>query len=337
MLTFTVGLSLAACGSHGAAKDVDAGTKSPASDAPVDAPPLTLSEFCDGFMTANARLLSRCLSGSVTTWAAEVPAQYACPSLLAAEAAGRVTYDPTDAAACLAAYASLSCSDVLVGPMICNAPLSGTAANGASCFSDGDCGGSDYCLGAGSGNSACTGKCTPLLAAGAPCTSPEECVLGYACGGNAGSTTCISDIHPLANEGASCAPVAATLPSIQCAPGLRCSHTTKTCETTVLQGGTCTPGEGLCETFTYCDTPTSSCKGPAGQGGPCGSQADGETMECQPGLFCNLTSATSLTGTCTPLGGAGAPCAGGGACVSGTCNDQGDAGGGACSTPCTEE
>ena len=161
-------------------------------------------------------------------------------------------------------------------------------------------------------------------------------MLGYACGGQAGSTSCISDIHPLASQGESCAAVAPTMPSIQCAPGLRCSHATSTCETTVAQGGTCTPGEGLCETFTYCDTPTSSCKGPAKQGGMCGSEADGETMECLPGLFCNLSSTTSLTGTCAPLSGAGAPCAGGVACISGTCANVGDAGG-TCTTPCTEE
>jgi hypothetical protein len=293
--------------------------------------PMTLSAFCSAFMTANSAILARCLGGAASVWATEVPAQYSCASLEAAVAAGRVTYDGSQAASCLDAYPTLSCSDLLVGPPACTGPLGGTIANAAACFTDGDCGGADYCSGAAHGTAACQGTCAPLLAAGAACSASEECVSGFTCGGNPSSPTCISDVHPLANKGESCAALPPTMPSIQCAPGLSCELHTTVCEPTVADGAACTPGQGLCETFTYCDPTTMTCKAYAGSGGVCGTTPAQETMGCLPQTWCKMQSPMDPTGVCSPLGGAQAACSGDYQCISGACVRE------ACTAPCTEE
>jgi Dickkopf N-terminal cysteine-rich region len=309
-------------------------SSSPATHAADASAPMTLGAFCDAFMAANAAILSRCLGGDESLWASGIPAQYSCSALSAAVTAGRVLYDPTQAPACIGAYPELSCTDLLVGPTECDGPLAGTAKDGAACFGDGDCGGASYCGGIGHGQSACSGFCTPLLAAGATCTATQECAIGYTCGG-APMLTCISDRHPLADEGKSCAPVMPTMPSIECAPGLSCSHATLTCAKTVEQGGACVPGEALCETFTYCDGASKTCKPYAGAGGTCGAATGGETMGCLPGFYCAMESPMSPTGACTALGKSGAPCTEGFECASASCGTPTNKG--VCSTPCTEE
>jgi len=302
---------------------------------PADGASMSLGDFCAGFMTATAQLLSRCLGGAESTWAAELTAQFSCSSLAAAVAAGRVVYDPMEASACLAGYPILSCTDLLVGPPVCAAPLGGTVANGGTCLADGDCKGASYCSGVGNGNASCQGKCAPFIAAGQSCLSTEECATGYTCGGIPGSLTCISDRHPLANIGASCGAVAPTMPSIECAPGLSCHLATFVCATTVEEGGVCTAGEGLCETFTYCDSSSHTCKSDPGEGGVCGSAPSGELMRCLPGLYCKLPTDTSPTGTCATLGAGGAACTGDFECASDSCSSQSTTG--TCSTPCTQE
>jgi hypothetical protein len=320
----TLGIAVSAC-SSGSSGSGGAGQP--------DASSLSLAQFCEEFTDANAALLSRCLGGEANTWAMEVPPQYSCASLESAVKAGRVTYASAEAAACIAAYPSLSCSDFLIGPSVCSAPLSGTAESGAACFADGDCSGSNYCKGVGNGNSACQGKCAPLLAAGSACTMTEECVVGYTCSGEPPNLTCISERHPIASLGGSCAPVAPTGPAILCGPGLRCNRQTLTCATTANEGDACTPGEGMCVTFTYCDSSSKSCRPDPGSGGMCGSTPAGELMTCLPGLYCKLPSDISPIGTCVPLGGPGAACSGNFECASDSCDSQT----GECSTPCTEE
>jgi hypothetical protein len=291
---------------------------------------MSIDEFCSAFMTANDVLLNRCVGGAVATWAEELPAQYSCPSLEAAVAAGRVKYQASMADSCLNAFPTLTCADLFIGPMTCDGPLAGTVANGASCFGDGDCDGASYCKGSGYGQSSCDGKCAPLIAAGAACTPIEECAIGYTCGSTG---ICISDIHPLASEGQSCAILPPTKPQIQCGPGLTCNHESFLCGPTVAAGGACVPGEGLCETFNFCDATTRKCVADPSEGGTCGLSSMGEIMECLPHLYCNLPSAMSETGTCSPLGASGDACTGNYQCVSGFCPVATDT----CSAPCTQE
>jgi hypothetical protein len=295
-----------------------------------DAATMSVSEFCNAFMTANNVLLNRCVGGAEATWAEELPAEYACPSLEAAVAAGRVAYHASLAESCLNAFPTLSCADLFVGPMTCEGPLAGTVANGATCFGDGDCSVSSYCRGSGYGQSSCEGKCAPLLAPGAACTPIEECAIGYTCSTNG---ICITDIHPLASEGQSCALLPPTKPSIQCGPGLSCNHASFLCGPTVQLGGACVPGEGLCETFTFCDATTRKCVPDPSAGGTCGLSSMGEIMECLPHLYCNLPSAMSETGTCSALGASGDACTGNYQCVSGFCAVATDT----CTAPCTQE
>jgi hypothetical protein len=321
---FAVGFGVVACSSS-SAKSTDKDASSPGD---VTIGPMSIAEFCNAFITANNTLFSRCLGGPVSTWALELPPQYSCASLEAAVAAGRVKYVASQAASCLEAYPSLSCSDLYLGPMECFGPLGGTAANGAACLTDGDCGGSSYCSVL---DGSCQGTCAAALAAGASCPVLDSCVPGYICGGDSSSMTCISNVHPLANEGHSCAPVAATMPSIQCASGLTCSPHTSMCTKAVPEGAACTPGDELCAMFSYCDSSTMTCKAWVGAGETCGPTAAGEHIECLPQLFCKMATPTSPTGTCEPLGGAGASCAGGYECASDSCSPSG------CSTPCTQE
>lgn len=330
-VALALSLGIFGCSSSSPVNDkTDAALDAPSKD--VSTGPMDIATFCGAFRNATDALLSRCVGGSEAIWGEYFPP---CSALEAAVSAGRVTYQPSKVSACLVAFPSLSCSDLLIGPNACFGPLGGTVANGGPCYADGDCRGDSYCSGVGPGKSSCVGKCAKLLPGGAACTEMDSCAAGYLCGGVPTSMTCVSDVHPLADEGDSCAPVAPTKPSIFCAPGLSCNRQNFRCAPTGKLGGACTPGDALCETFTYCDSKTSKCVSDPGVGEVCGVSPAGELMRCLPRLYCKLPTPTSATGSCASLGGKGAACSADEQCTSETCNNG--TGGGACSAPCTAE
>jgi hypothetical protein len=129
----------------------------------------------------------------------------ALPHWQASIAAGRLEYDASAAGGCVAASASLSCTeyaDSMSGQG--NTSLAGTCrpflipkvANDGACSDDNECT-SDNCV---QTSSSMDGTCKPMPAAGEPCDS--SCVDGYYCGYASGQTmdTCL----PLKANGTQC-------------------------------------------------------------------------------------------------------------------------------------
>jgi hypothetical protein len=290
--------------------------------------------FCTDVLEAEATLLSKCLGGSAKTWAADLGQLEPCTELGAAATAGRVTFTGgSNATTCLSDFQSLSCTGgaAPTTPAACYEALSGAVKSGGTCYSDYDCSTADFCKGLGSGS--CTGTCTALVAAGAACAAGESCVAGYECTG-----TCTKAAAATAGAalGAECGYMASTMTITACAGGLACNGAAQppVCVAQVAEGAACTPGAGVCETFTYCDPTSKTCKSYPQAGGGCGSVAGQDPIGCYPGSYCKLT--TGERGTCTALGATGATCKAAGDCASNMCS-AGDGGTGACLAACTQE
>jgi hypothetical protein len=290
--------------------------------------------FCTDLLEAEATLLSKCLGGPAKTWAADLELLTPCSELGAAVTAGRVKFTGgSNATTCLSDIAALSCSSDTASatPAACFQALSGAVPAGGTCYSDYDCSTADFCKGLGSGS--CSGTCTALVAAGAACTAGESCVAGYECTGTCTKTVAAT---PGAALGAECGYMASTMTFTSCAGGLACNGAAKppVCVTQVAEGAACTPGAGVCETFTYCDPTSKTCKPYPGAGGGCGAAAGQDLIGCFPGSYCKAT--TGEMGTCTALGATGATCKGNADCESNMCS-AGDGGTGACLAACTQE
>ncbi len=325
-----------------------------------------VAAFCSAVVMADSTFLSKCVGGEASAWDSQLLAANSCTDLAAAVTAGRVTYDPTKAPACLAAAAAVGCDagGATMSSTACKAALAGTVAAGGACYAAIDCaGGSSFCSGLGGASGSCSGTCKPLVAAGASCAAGEQCVQGYSCTGTAGALTCTANAAPSgAALGATCGYDATTKTTVVCGSGLACDAKTLKCETIVKLGGACTPGGGVCELFTSCDPTSKTCHAYPGMGGSCGTSAGQDFVGCTGTTYCKLSGAT---GTCTTLGALGASCTLGAECASKVCKaasvdgGTGDAGskdagshdagskdagshdagggGGTCTAPCTQQ
>jgi len=301
----------------------------------------SVSSFCTQLLAADAALLSKCLGGPVSAWEAEIGTSNACSQVVAAVSAGRVTFDSTQAAACIGAYSGASCTDFSAAtePAACTATLKGTVADKSTCYNDIDCGATSYCSGLGGASASCTGTCAPRLAAAATCTSSDKCVTGYSCSSGAGGAmTCTASTTATpAALGATCGYDSKTSTFVSCGAGLACSSKTSTCVTQVATGAACTPGAGVCEPFSACDPTTKKCAAYPAAGGKCGEAAGQDPVACAPGSYCQPATGTPLVGTCATLGASGAACSSGTQCASGSCAKHGDGGAGTCAAACTQE
>jgi hypothetical protein len=306
---------------------------------------MSITTFCNAVLQADATYLSMCLGGAASAWDAQLTAGTTCTAVAAAVSAGRVTYDPTKASACLAATTALGCdagaSTSAMGLTDCKAALAGTVAANGTCYNSVDCAGTNFCSGLGATGGSCTGTCKPLVAAGATCAAGDQCVSGYVCGsagGDAGtSLACVTSTPAnLAASGAACGYNSTTKVNVSCAAGLVCNSSTKTCQAPIKAGATCTPGAGECDLFTYCDPTSKTCKNDPGVGGACGSSPSQDFIPCTGASYCKFVTG-SLVGTCTALSAAGAACKTAEECASKVCTAAGDAGGGTCAMACTQE
>jgi hypothetical protein len=270
-------------------------------------------------------------------------------NIAASDAAGTLSYDGAELPACLDAYQSLACDDVIVDfPESCKAALGSALEEGEACRHSLECEQGFYCAGG-----ACPGTCTAFLAEGESCTENDvcasgltcfqgacqplgredddcggglfpDCVIGQFCAGENLNEATPGKCYPVesvfsAKERQACNPLGS--PPTLCDAGLSCPLLNPFCR------GPAEPG-AACEVLAipdYCPEGQSCREGvctklPA-NGEPCRASTAGKGA-CQAGLRC-------VNNVCRKLNANGAGCAEAAECFSAHCDEAGD-----CSVPC---
>jgi hypothetical protein len=262
------------------------------------------------------------------------------PSVPAAVAAHKITYDGELARQCVDAKASQACDvtahDAHIPAAACGEMLVGHVADGDTCEIDAECASGTCSFPIDCPESGCcVGRCRATqapAAVGAACNKVRDCQDGLVCAvdstchapaGEAGA--CRSDrecrdglacvevtdqpgsCHPLPHAGERC-------PFQRCASeNLRCDAATNTCIAVGLPGAACMTALD-CSIYTECDATSHLCREFPRLGMPC----DGT---CIDDSFCMLDGGSGLTGTCVALLPNNAVCFGDQSCVSGNCPD----------------
>lgn len=226
--------------------------------------------------------------------------------------AGRTTYDPAAASACLARYTS-SCSYLAADvdfSLLCAQAFVGSGAVGAPCNHSHECLPSLYCSG-----QDCPGSCQPRRAWGEACRSVRDCPVpsdpaNYAVCGNGTCQQHVPGNAPPSPENGPCGvepgATSNTVTSTSCATGLVCGRD-RLCHRPIAVGAPCSNVNDPCASDAYCDTDAMPkvCRtiGKAGSGAACGADA---------WAFCDLSQRLwcgELTQQCAPSDGAmGSPC-----------------------------
>lgn len=321
----------------GASKDggttKDVGTKGADTGAPAD----PVATFCAALIAAEAKAAAQCVGGPEALWAAQLSNSTACSQLSAAVAAGRVTFDSTQASSCLTTAGTVDCATFSSGtePTACAAALKGTVASGGTCYSGVDCVSPMFCNGLGGATRSCSGTCMSPVAASASCTiGGAPCVAGYFCAGS--PATCTANPTPAA-LGQTCIYDTSTMMGAPpCQTGLACDLTTFTCVTPVVEGKACEPGHGTCATFSYCDPTSKTCKQDPGAGGKCGVIAGEDPIVCLGPTYCKPNATGSTAGTCAALSAPGASCTTSAECATRVCSGP-DGGTHTCAPACSKE
>ena len=298
-------------------------------DALVIAP--ALLSFCQSVRSVLVSHLGTC-NGSAPVIAQQLQNVDPCAAWGTGVAAGTMSFDATNADACVSALQSIACdADAL--PAICSGVLVGLVQSGGACnlarqlalFSD--CQEGTACL---AGANACQGTCTPRGPLDQPCTS-VPCVAGTTCDfatntcapkgalndacGAAGIAVCGPGLYCSDSLGSgTCAAQQATgscyVASLQpaCAPPAQCNAPLSlngTCGPPPKPGDPCTVGDYACGTDLRCGA-DGTCQADSSFGQPCLVNGDGEELLCIAGS-CDTTnpSAGLGTGTCKaiPAGG----------------------------------
>ncbi len=341
-----VGVAMLACSSKsGSTEAKDAGEKKDGAmtekDAGEDAGGV-LGSLCAEIVQSQAQLYSMCLTGPEASWAAAFNVTGTCNQLQAAVTAGSVTFNASQASACVSAVKMLTCppesASVVASFSACGMALGGTVMAGGSCRLDVECAGDSFCSGLYAKDAPCAGTCKTKVAKGQPCGAGDECVAGYECSGTGTNLTCVTTTSlKTAAVGDTCGYDATTKVLTECSTGLACNAKTLKCVTPVAIGAACTPGASECETFAYCDPTQTKCLAYPGLGGDCGAEEGEDLIECAAPYYCQLAStmSTYAAGKCAAAQqDTGAPCRADVDCASGRC-DVGDAGKGACLAPCS--
>jgi hypothetical protein len=262
------------------------------------------------------------------------------PSLSAAVAAHKITYDGEQARQCVDATANQGCDlaahDAHIPAVACSQMLRGHVADGDSCSIDAECASGTCVLPMECPDTGCcVGQCRATqdpAAAGGACNKPRDCKAGLVCGANltchapagdgeacrsdpeckdglaclGGTTDMPGTCHPLPQAGERC-------PFQRCASeNLRCDAATNTCIAVGLPGAPCMSSIE-CSIYLECDATSHMCREFPRLGMPC----DGT---CIDDSFCMFDS-SGLTGTCSALLPDSSPCGGDQDCVSGYCPD----------------
>jgi hypothetical protein len=270
---------------------------------PPDADPMTARGFCRGYLEVVAELFSLCDGVSLEDARGLIAGEPPCDRFVADIAAGRVSFDGTHGASCLAALRTVTCA----------ASSSMSASIGQA--------------------TDCQGLTTPLVPAGGACTSfyligiAEQCQNGAYC--REGTPyACTGACTARAPLGASCDNGTA---DIRCVQTATCDSASKKCVMSPpsrAEGEPCgDAGQGSCQRPLFCDT--TAADGGASPGvcraqkasGPCATNSQCVDTErcvgiastakvcalpkkvgdaCTPGAReCGLFDHCSPAGTCT--------------------------------------
>ena len=310
-----------------------------------------IGEIESAYRTARCTYLVRCgefPDQATCEGAALLPAMTRNPvptqNLVCAVAAGRLSYNGSNAKACLDAIANETCdrtdADGRAPIIACNTFFRATRNDGEACFGDEECVSQQCVFSQTSQTGTCLGntppdtapamigqtcnpvsgcvdgaycdsfdECVALVAAGQPCTTASECAYGLGCSGVTGTRTC----KALPAMGQPC-------PEGLCRDeGLYCSSA-MTCQRVGLPPTTCT-STTQCSPYYPCDTTAGQCK----QGPAIGQPCSGSQRCFADGTFCD----TASTFTCVAERANGQPCTSELHCQSGFC----DFGSGTCAAP----
>ena len=276
---------------------------------------LTPSAFAQGLNQAYCNFLLTC----------EDYASYVsglCPNVTlydpgdaeAAVDAGRVTFNPAQAATCLDNFADAGCSTLTLETVYtdtCVPALSGRLPFDAGCYANADCQSLSCSF------DGCTpGVCSPISEVGEPC----ECsTAGCGACDPAGSLSCVNGVC-VAPVGLGQTCDGTTGP---CGAGLGCINDT-CANIPVALGSPCTVDEGQCVSGSYClaaaGMTTGTCVATVAAGQPCAQDlahlpnalGQGDSECVVPGVVCLgagiLVDGGFASGTCTASSDVGGPC-----------------------------
>jgi len=258
------------------------------------------------------------------------------PRYQAAIDMGRMTYDASQARACIDSIAGEGCAAVSSRTTAaCDNLFIGYVAAGGACAIDEECSGDSYC----NTNSACPGTCQARGGSGASCTANAACQSGLVCA-----------------SGACAAPGGAGAPCqtdgvVTCGGGLICIGSFDpgpgTCRTTAsvlaaASGAECDITRAqLCMNGLACTTMGSATVCAPDGIAPGAACHAAFPDACQSGYYCSGTGMGDIDGSCAALPTAGMPCAavflGPITCAQGATCERGmcvtiQANGGACTT-----
>ena len=269
-ILMTTTVTLVACLAAGCSGS-DSTTKGTAAD---------LTAFCQTYVTAYVNYLVTCGRHDrafVTSVLSTV-----CAPEAKEVAAGRVTFDTSKTAGCLAAANALTCSTLpwQVGASLeaaCSGLATGTVAPGGTCYSSDDCVGGS-CT---SSSTTCPGACKAYVAVGGNCAgNVSGCIKGSYCD----QDTCTVP----GAQGATCGVIHHSL----CADDLYCDGTCKARKTS----GACA-NYNVCATGTVCAN--SVCTATVGAAGDCSASDD----LCKDGFYCvagKCSATPALATACDP-------------------------------------
>ena len=288
-----------------------------------------VAQFCNQLVSALATFEGRCEGASATYLQAYFAVGGVCAQIEAGVANGNITFNSSQAQACLAAIPNLACG---ADPTSCDSAIQGTVAANGTCYQSDDCSPGTFCNG-GSGTATCPGTCVAEVAAGQPCPQEQTCVDGYTC------VTGVCVPQPvLPSPGQACTEESGC-------QGSYCLLTTTdagvnelapdggllgVCATAFAEGASCTSSLGFCELGTYCSPATGTCTLVGMSGAACGAIVpNSDPVQCFPGFYCNNAGVDGgATGVCAPTLATGSPCSatvgdpaqcGNGTCVNGFC------------------
>lgn len=208
---------------------------------------------------------------------------------------GTMVFDPTQAAACLAAIAGANCGDlgkIRLDPAgACQRAFRGTVGLAQPCASSPECGPSRFCDG---GAGVCPGTCRDRVGPGQACDAAEGplCAPDLFCVSDGTSSRCA---EPFLGVGEVCDGFL-----LGCKWGLVCDGATSppTCAPGGTQGNPCLGGI-FCQAGLRCTAGICLARTPVG--GNCTPNPTGDT-QCVYGAFCNAA------GTCVANPVAGQSC-----------------------------
>lgn len=303
--------------------------------------------FCMQVLDVQANRHAECLGGPKDLWVR--PARV-CEELERAVVAGRMLFEPSKGAACVAHLIGLPCAEVRAddGPAfleLCPDSLAGAVPAGGKCYREQDCAAGSFCTASPPG---CPGICRSAVVLGTACGgTPRECAEGAVC--SAGSCrawaaegkACGAQTDSPCKPGLFCDRAAGGAARVcaaqkaggacsgnqECANRFSCvgfdpvTQTPGACHLGKPLGVGCAPGKNECERYLFCGA-GDACVRPGKPGDACG-HVNGEYALCLGG-WCDLDTAT-FKGRCqpfVPVGGAcasAAACGPEGRCVKGVC------------------